>query len=386
MAGNDGLSGQWIGTAEGTNDGLVVLDLDELENGFAGYAYLFDEAPGVPHSAARVQISGRVDKADNLNCPVSALHPQFPVVLSSLDLARDFQNIVFPQMATISLERQGDTVHAQWHTNIGTEGKAILYRSQANEPSNIKTVEGVSDWKLFKEYALDLPPRKYIFRGQDRPHRLRTSFHRTRRKDLITYLLQDIPTAHHTLTAQTKHIFNLNNTFENAAFLNLLQHHGFPTPLLDWTYSPFVAAFFAFRFRRARLPQDGKVRILIFDRTGWESTFQPVHAMAYAKPHFSFIEPLSIENPRALPQQSVSSVTNLNDVERFIELSEESQKAHFLSAVDLPFASRRKVMEELRLMGITAGSLFPGLDGACEELRGRFFHPFDRVIDQDSAK
>jgi hypothetical protein len=26
------------------------------------------------------------------------------------------------------------------------------------------------------------------------------------------------------------------------------------------------------------------------------------------------------------------------------------------------------VIRELRLMGITAGSLFPGLDGACEEL------------------
>jgi hypothetical protein len=30
-------------------------------------------------------------------------------------------------------------------------------------------------------------------------------------------------------------------------------------------------------------------------------------------------------------------------------------------------------MRELALMGITAGSLFPGLDGACEELRERLF-------------
>jgi hypothetical protein len=30
-------------------------------------------------------------------------------------------------------------------------------------------------------------------------------------------------------------------------------------------------------------------------------------------------------------------------------------------------------MKELALMGITAGSLFPGLDGACEELRERLF-------------
>src|SRR5207253_5065146 len=31
------------------------------------------------------------------------------------------------------------------------------------------------------------------------------------------------------------------------------------------------------------------------------------------------------------------------------------------------------LFEELSLMGITAGSLFPGIDGACEQLRDRFF-------------
>jgi hypothetical protein len=30
-------------------------------------------------------------------------------------------------------------------------------------------------------------------------------------------------------------------------------------------------------------------------------------------------------------------------------------------------------MHDLSAMGITAGALFPGLDGACEELRERFF-------------
>jgi hypothetical protein len=28
---------------------------------------------------------------------------------------------------------------------------------------------------------------------------------------------------------------------------------------------------------------------------------------------------------------------------------------------------------ELNRMGVTAGSLFPGLDGGCEELKARFF-------------
>jgi hypothetical protein len=45
----------------------------------------------------------------------------------------------------------------------------------------------------------------------------------------------------------------------------------------------------------------------------------------------------------------------------------------YLRVIDLPVGERMLVMNELAYMGITAGSLFPGLDGACEELRERFF-------------
>jgi len=70
-------------------------------------------------------------------------------------------------------------------------------------------------------------------------------------------------------------------------------------------------------------------------------------------------------------------------METFIRSRETDQKK-YLQAIDLPVRERKRVIRELGYMGITAGSLFPGLDGACEELAERnfpIFHP-----EADSSK
>ena len=77
-----------------------------------------------------------------------------------------------------------------------------------------------------------------------------------------------------------------------------------------------------------------------------------------------------------IPQQAVTMVTNLDDVEAY--LTRKAVQARitdnpYLRAIDIPWTSREEVMRELRYMGITAGAMFPGLDGICEELREQFF-------------
>jgi hypothetical protein len=74
-----------------------------------------------------------------------------------------------------------------------------------------------------------------------------------------------------------------------------------------------------------------------------------------------------------IPQQAAVSVTNVDDIETYIRRCEELTTKSFIRMLDLPTAIRYDVMRELSFMGITAGALFPGIDGACEELRERHF-------------
>jgi hypothetical protein len=78
-------------------------------------------------------------------------------------------------------------------------------------------------------------------------------------------------------------------------------------------------------------------------------------------PHFSLMEFSSVENERMIPQQAVSAVSTIDDIETYLTNMKGSQEAEVLSAVDMAASERRTVMRELAMMGITAGSLFPGL-------------------------
>lgn len=368
------MNGQWVGTYSGSNEGLIIVNFDDRGSHYEGVAYLNEKDPTKPSVAAFCRTT---DKSSQFQFGADGLLPinpfnGLPDVWSNVE--KNFPGITFPTSAQVTGRLDGDWLHLSWVTDIGTHGSCALPKSGADKPSSLAPL--TKGWNEFKEYVATLEGRRFLFRGQNQPWRLRTSFHRTGRADLQRFLNEDIQALHKHLSARTRHVFNLEVPNENGAFFNLVQHHGYPTPLLDWTYSPYVAAFFAYRGISNQMAHKAKeadkVRIYVFDQARWKSDFNQLHNLSPAGPHLSISEFIAIENERMIPQQAASTVTNIDDIEAYV-LSKQTPEKQYLWAIDLPVKERRKVVQELGYMGITAGSLFPGLDGACEELRERNF-------------
>jgi hypothetical protein len=370
------MNGQWIGKFSGSNNGEMTVNVDDRGSYFQGVAYVNDLDANLPGIVAAFRTKDRDSDFSFRTDQLWAIHPRSKNSAPWDEVKQLYPpGLAFPTYADAIGRWDRSSLKIDWKTDIGTSAHWEAPRSRGGEPSDLKPLQMA--WADFKKYVSELTGRN-LFRGQEQSWRLRTTFHRAGRADVIRFVAEDIKLLHRNLSARTRHIFNLGNPDENGAFFSLIQHHGYPTPLLDWTYSPYVAAFFAYRgVSRSEAEQADpgrRVRVFVLDER-WRTEIQQLLMLDRPFPHFSIAEFIAIENQRTIPQQSVSAITNVDDVESYIR-EKELRFGHgqaFLTAIDLPASERTAVFRELGYMGVTAGSLFPGLDGACEELRERSF-------------
>lgn len=370
------MKGQWVGELA-SNDGngkFCVINVETQQDDLLFYCYLLERNFNIPSSYARFNL--KKDKKEYFiklsRNDMTILDRNFTIVHSGLvehTLEKEYPNAEFSFDADATFRFEEDKLFISIESNLGVSFSGYL----SNKIEDNFTFPATTiTWDEFKKRANAVNYREVAFRGQSDLWPLRTSFHRTGRMDVINYAINDIPHVHRRLSGLIQHYLNLSDPQHYGAFYNLLQHHGYPTPLLDWSYSPYVAAFFAFYQITSKEIEKGeigrKARIYLWEVDLWKKSVLQFSNIFDCRLHLSIGEYISLNNQRAIPQQALTSLTNIYDIEGYLyNYGEKTDR--YLKAFDISIEETPTIMRELALMGITYGTLFPGLDGACYDLK-----------------
>lgn len=188
-------------------------------------------------------------------------------------------------------------------------------------------------------------------------------------------------------------------------WLALAQHHGLPTRLLDWTYSPFVALHFAtenlqhsgadgvvwridFCGANALLPD--KLKGVLNTEGADVFTAEMLNQAAptlgefdalHDAPFLAFFEPPSLDE-RIVNQFSLFSLmsspqANLGDW--------TAAHSEFCGRIVIPAELKGEIRDKLDQVNITERVMFPGLDGLTRWLK-RYYTPSSALLSGSSEK
>ncbi|MEI6946868.1 FRG domain-containing protein [Paraflavisolibacter sp. H34] len=249
----------------------------------------------------------------------------------------------------------------------------------------------LTSWNEYKSFVDELS-ENWAYRGQGNAHWvLNNAIERT---DFIK-LYKGIETEFlHEFQRGARNYLNKEDLPGHIIeWLALMQHHGAPTRLLDFTKSPFIASFFAFEQCNPRPDHDIavwaiNVNYLKLRATEELSSIFPeelkftknlINERLFEKIFNDNNQPLVFPvqpfrmNRRYSLQQSIFVSTGISSepfMDQLLFIGDQAEQA--IIKIEMPSLLQKSVLRDLQRMNLNRASLFPDLDGYAAALKLRY--------------
>lgn len=184
---------------------------------------------------------------------------------------------------------------------------------------------------------------------------------------------------------------------DGPSLLMLMRHYRSPTRLVDWTESIWIAAFSAassewdadgiiWIFDRQRFDEEVERRFgpelhHATDTASWQGAAMPAVSLYELELWVSRLVGMGPRIPRVIAQQAMFTIGSRLGIDHAKFIDEivpdvagdlhdgPSAESVGKRLIRIPAALKPKILKELARMGITANSLFPGIDGVGQSLQ-----------------
>jgi hypothetical protein len=262
------------------------------------------------------------------------------------------------QRSSVDLVRQGRLLTGNWHHATG-KVEPITLGPYENVSLNADICHNWEDYKVWANQRI--AEGFHLFRGhRSNKFHLQTTLHRAGIYDIPVYMQTHLEQFRKSAEAKLGKRYDLmKDVMMLSAFA---QHYGYPSPLLDWTYSPNIAAFFALvdAMKHHKERNTTHVRVFALARSYTEERYQTIPALIGPTVTGALIAP-GEDNLRLPAQQGYFLFTNIARIEGFIRRDEKQFNKTYLAAADIPVGIATKTLEDLSLssMGISQKTMFP---------------------------
>ena len=222
-----------------------------------------------------------------------------------------------------------------------------------------KYIKEVSDLiSLVKEFSVK--PSQMIYRGQFEDWPILPSLFRENKEDNLKIeraLLEKLRLNSPVLPS------GLNDWFD---FLVFAQQHSMPTRMIDWTYSPLIALWFAC-FLKSNVEKEADGVLFVSDSTRYRDVrrkdFDSVKASSFKR----YLDGLG-EHTLLKPGPLFNRINNQNGIFMVSPSIQSELKVPFFEKYIIPTSAKKEILQELVKLNITEYTIFGDHDSFCRTI------------------